>query len=354
MRVPPEIAEVVSKTRNLGFSCRPDGTVTDGFEAGWGGEAYPPPGYLPWKILDVGNGDTYGYYWPIGRENEPPVVCTLMHDAWGLQPVASSLEDCIRLHLLTNHGDVEELLDTAKSFGIELGDIPIPEPDDDKEPASLDGPPWIDTIPCGIDFWGAPSAGDLLRLDPNSPHLRFVAAKEALAKQQLPEAEEHLSIALALLPEYSESLALLAQVHRQQQDHLRTAESLMQAITSPRCFGAWDRKKLLHWLQRLGEDACGSCKDPLWRRRHELTYVEGVKENDDYRVLEELIDEYHRAGMGVRAVRLRILTGEMMGRETVSFRERYNWTDAKYRSLLKTDLERAGLHARLMAITGAT
>jgi hypothetical protein len=353
MRLPPDIAAATLKGRGLGFSCRPDGTVSEGFEAGWGEGAYPPPGYLPWNILNVGNGDTYGYYWPIGREDGPPVVCTLMHDAWGMLPVASSLCGCIRLHLLTDHGDVDELVDAATAFGIEIGDIPIPERDHEDEPFPLDGPPWTDSKPSGIEFWGTPSASELLPHDPHSPHLRFVAAKEAVAKRQLAEAEEHLSIALARLPEYAEAMALLAQVHRQQQDHRRTAESLMEAITSPRCFGAWDRKKLLHWLQRLGDDACSACDDPLWRRRHDLTFVDGVKEKDDYRVFEELAEEYHRLGMGVRAVRLRILTGELMGHETVSFRERYGWTDEKYQSLLKADLRRAGLHQRLVATSGA-
>jgi hypothetical protein len=84
-----------------------------------------------------------------------------------------------------------------------------------------------------------------------------------------------------------------------------------------------------------------------------LTFAEGVKEKDDYRVLEALIEDYHRLDMGVRAVRLRILTGELMGRETVSFRERQNWTDEKYQSLLKSDLQRAGLHQRLVAMSAA-
>lgn len=349
MRIPSDIAAVISAGHDLGFSCRHDGTVTDGFEPGWGGGAYPPAGYLPWNILDVGNGDTYGYYWPIGREDGPPVVCTLMHDAGALLPVASSLGGCVRLHLLTQRGDVKEFADTAKNFAVDIADIPIPDRDDHEEPASLDGPPWTKTESNGIEFWGAPSAGDLLSHDPDSPHLRFVAAKEAIAKRQLAEAEDHLNVALARLPEYADALALLAQVHRQQQNHHRMAELLMQAITSPRCFGAWDRKKLLNALQRL--DGAGAVSgDPLWKRRHDLTFAEGVKEKDDYRVFDELIEEYHRLGMGVRAVHLRILTGELIGSETVSFRDRQGWTTRKYQSLLSADLQRAGLHLRLVAV----
>jgi hypothetical protein len=109
--------------------------VTGGFESGWGGGAYPPPGYLPWNILDVGNGDTYGYYWPIGREDGPPVVCTLMHDAGALLPVASSLASCIRLHLLARNGNLEELVETARTFAVDIADIPMPERDNVKNPS---------------------------------------------------------------------------------------------------------------------------------------------------------------------------------------------------------------------------
>ena len=342
MRVPEQIARCVLSGHSIGFACNPDGLVTDGFEAGWGGGAYPPPGYLPWNILDVGNGDTYGYYWPIGKEAGPPIVCTIMHDAWYVQPVASGLAECIRLHLSTGHPDVEQLVEAAKDFGIPIHDIRLRNEDD--EDAGPHDPP------NGIEFRSVPSVETLLSVDPASPHLRYVAAKEAMAKRQLPLAEEHLKGALNVLPEYSDALALLVQVCRQQQNARRTAEVLMETITSPLCFGARERRKLLNWLQRMPDDAYPDCVDPLWQRRSQLTFAEAVKENDDYRVFEQLLNEYHRIGMGVRAVRLRLLTGELMGHETVSFRERYAWTGEKFRSLLTADLERAGLHCRLVAV----
>jgi hypothetical protein len=124
----------------------------------------------------------------------------------------------------------------------------------------------------------------------------------------------------------------------------------MEAITSVWCFGARERKKLLGWLQRLDDEVCRGCSDPFWKRRHDVTFAEGVKENNDYRVFEELIEEYHRQGLGVRAVRLRILAGEFMGSETVSFRERYGWTKEKYRAQLIADLEQAGLRERLVGL----
>lgn len=351
MRVPPDIAAAISRGVNLGFPCRSDGTVTEGFEAGWGGGPYPPPGYLPWNILAVGNGDTYGFYWPIGSEDGRPITCTIMHDASQVLPLTSSFGSCIRLHLLTHHGDIEELMSAARDFGIEISDIALPDQSNDETPASLDGPPWTDPLPPpGIAYWGAPSAEGLLPYDPDSPHLLYLAAREALSGRQLVDAEVHLKAALDILPEYSEARALLAQVHRQQQDYRRTAETLMEAITSPRCFGACDRKKLLNWLQRLGDDTCPDSVDPLWKRRNDLSFVQGIKEKDDYYVLEELVGEYHRMGLGIRAVYLRILTGELMHSETISFRERNGWTAERYQLLLKADLEKAGLQNRLPAM----
>src|SRR5688500_4381631 len=99
MKVPRHIAERIRAGADLGFECDDEGNVVGGFQQAWGESAYPPPGYLPWNRLDVGNGDTFGFYWPIGKEAGPPIVCTIMHDQWQLAPLASSLESAIRLHI---------------------------------------------------------------------------------------------------------------------------------------------------------------------------------------------------------------------------------------------------------------
>jgi hypothetical protein len=334
MKLPDDLAKHILNGRSLGYSCEPDGTVIKGFQWGWGGTAYPPPGYLPWNVLEVGNGDTYGHYWPIGKEGDSPVICTIMHDAWALVPLNSSLAGFIRMHLRVGSPNPAELRWLARDFHISLDDMPVSEAEDDED-APLENDPPVE---------------ELLKYDPMSPRQHLVAANEAVAKRQLDEAEKHLHLSLDLVPEYSEALLLLAQLYRQMQDQRRAADAMMQSLTSPLCFGATDRKKLLHWLQRMNDRAHPDCTDPLWKRRAELTFAEVIYANDDYRVFEELIEDYHRLGMGVRAVRLRVLTGELMGHETVSFRERANWTGATFRSQLKADLERAGLHGRLAAV----
>src|SRR5215204_534296 len=140
MKVPRHIAERVRAGADLGFGCDDDGNVVGGFEQAWGDSAYPPPGYLPWNRLDVGNGDTYGFYWPIGREAGPPIVCTIMHDAWQLAPLASSLESAIRLHVAAGH-ECEEWLELADDFGVDTADC-VPREIDVEEEAGGRVPYW--------------------------------------------------------------------------------------------------------------------------------------------------------------------------------------------------------------------
>jgi len=53
---------------------------------------------------------------------------------------------------------------------------------------------------------------------------------------------------------------------------------------------------------------------------------------------------------GTRAVWLRMLVGELMSMETMSFQERYGWTPTKHREDLRRDLLWAGPSARLLAL----
>ena len=221
MRLPQDVARSILTGHNLGFRCNLDGTVTEGFEKGWGGTVYPPPG-LCWNILEIGNGDIYGYYWPIGREEEPPLVCATEHDAWSLIPESSSLAACLRRQIILGFVDVEEIAATARDFGV--------------------------TIENG------PSADETeLEADPESPFLLLSAARVAIGKRDLVTATSHLKLALHKLPEYSEAWAALSQVFRQQKDVAAFAGASIKALTSPLCFGAKDRQKILLNLQRIDD-----------------------------------------------------------------------------------------------------
>lgn len=69
--------------------------------------------------------------------------------------------------------------------------------------------------------------------------------------------------------------------------------------------------------------------------------------------LAECIAAYHEQGLHLRAVRLRVVFGEMMEGETGSFRERASFTMPAHWSALRDDLRRAGLESRLPAIPGS-
>jgi hypothetical protein len=51
---------------------------------------YPPLGFTSFYEGALGNGDTFGLYWPIGREAAEPIVVETWHDEWHIQPHFSS------------------------------------------------------------------------------------------------------------------------------------------------------------------------------------------------------------------------------------------------------------------------
>lgn len=57
---------------------------------------YPPLGFLPFPGYELGNGDRFGLYWPIGREDQEPLVMETEHDARALCPAFSSLDALLR------------------------------------------------------------------------------------------------------------------------------------------------------------------------------------------------------------------------------------------------------------------
>ncbi|QDT54354.1 hypothetical protein Pan44_23870 [Caulifigura coniformis] len=329
MRVPIDVVKAISNGLDLGFHCTDDGTVLDGFYRGSG--AYPPPGYLPWNAFQIGNGDTYGFYWPIGLEHENPLVCTIAHDSWEFWPVASSLRAFITLELASRDQDSNwEFLEAAEICGIDADTVT--QSSDDESASEVR----TNTM----------SAEDQLLIDPESPQILKNAAREALSRSMPDLAVTYLERSVTRLPEYSEAWALLAQAYRQLRVGSQAAVAMARALTAPFCFGARDRRKLIYWLQCVKETPEIS-QDPLWPRRHDLKWEAGVKEKRDYQIFEELIAEYHLRGMGQRAVALRVLAAEAMGKETISFRERAGWTASKFREQLRDDFERADLRVRM-------
>jgi hypothetical protein len=248
---------------------------------------FPPPGYVE---IEARGRDGYGEYLPLGLEDARPVLCAKLRRERRLVPVASSTDA------------------------------------------------W--PLVRGIDV---DSQLELLTADPCSPRGLVLAA----AKQRWGKAERGLRRALTVLPEYAEALYGLVRLLRRQRRRREALELMLEAGTAPLAFGSRElREQCFRWLRAAPDLALPDCRDPLWLRRRELTLAEAVRWNDDYLVYEDAIAAYHELGWGVRAVRLRVLVGELMGLETVSFRERYGWTFEGHAEKLAADLARAGLPPR--------
>ncbi|MEG1055833.1 MAG: hypothetical protein RSF79_27755, partial [Janthinobacterium sp.] len=120
--------------------------------------AYPPLGFTPFAEGALGNGDSFGLYWPIGREASEPIVVETWHDEWRIQPHFSSLAAFLQAHAAAED-----------------------------------------------EYVGTPTLDD----DPASPRAAFLAAKELIAQRKPDAAIALLEAALAIIPEYTDALALL-------------------------------------------------------------------------------------------------------------------------------------------------
>ncbi|MEX0140080.1 hypothetical protein MRBLMS1_000855 [Massilia sp. LMS1-1-1.1] len=239
--------------------------------------AYPPLGFTPFAESALGNGDTFGLYWPIGREASEPIVVETWHDEWRIQPHFSSLAAFLQAYAAAED-----------------------------------------------EYVGTPSLAD----DPASPRAAFLAAKEQIAQRNPEAAIALLEAALAIVPEYTEALALL---HGQYVRAGRTDDAVrvaIQAIISPPSFGG-PPLKALQWLrtQPVPEGEL----DPIWRACGQLSFhFGGSKENGDYRVLLAAIATYLEQGNHVCASTLMQTYTELMSAETVSFQERYAFDPAAF------------------------
>ena len=232
--------------------------------------AYPPLGFLPFSEGALGNGDTFGLYWPIGREASEPIVVETWHDEWRIQPHFSSLTTFLQAYAAAED-----------------------------------------------EYVGTPSLTD----DPASPRAAFLEAKEQIAQRKPEAAIALLEAALAIFPEYTDALILL---HGQYVRAGRTDDAVrvaIQAIISPPSFGG-PPLKALQWLRT--QPVPDGEPDPIWRACGQLSFnFGGSKENADYPVLLAAIDDYLAQGDSIRASTLMQTYAELMSAETVSFQERY-------------------------------
>ena len=257
---------------------RPANLASISVEQDWQHDApYPPLGFTPFAEGALGNGDTFGLYWPIGREACEPIVVETWHDEWRIQPHFSSLAAFLQAYARAED-----------------------------------------------EYVATPSLAD----DPDSPRAAFLEAREWIAQRKPDAAIALLEAALAILPEYTDALTLL---HGQYARAGRIDEAVkvaIQAIISPPSFGG-PPFKALQWLR--AQPVPDGEPDPIWRACGQLSFhFGGSKDNADYPVLLAAIDTYVEQGKHVCAATLMQTYAELMSAETVSFQERYEFDQTAF------------------------
>ena len=239
--------------------------------------AYPPLGFIPFAEGALGNGDTFGLYWPIGREASEPIVVETWHDEWRLQPHFSSLAAFLQAHAAAED-----------------------------------------------EYVGTPSLAD----DPASPRAAFLEARELIAQRNPEAAIALLEAALAIVPEYTDALVLLHGQYVRAGRIDAAVKIAIQAIISPPSFGG-PPFKALQWLRT--QPVPDGEPDPIWRACGQLSFsFGGSKENADYPLLAAAIECYLEQENFLHAATLMQTYAELMSAETVSFQERYGFDQAAF------------------------
>ena len=232
---------------------------------------YPPAGFLPVWDAELGNGDYFGLYWPLGREQQEPIVCEMYHDEGRLIPAFSDAA-IFRTWLKLNDGD--------------RGDTPIDDP----------------------AF--APSS--------------FAAAKVCIAHGQVEQAISYLEQTCASVSEVSEYWLALATQRRRIGDQDGSVDAALSAFRSGWHFGKPSNAVLQILRHAQGAERCVA--EPLVKRSDEFTMkYGGEKVNRNYDLLKECIDEYFSIGSALHALQLYQNYAFMMNAETTAFQERYRF-----------------------------
>jgi hypothetical protein len=298
---------------------------------------YPPIGFFP--FADTGNGDYHGFYWPIGREESPPLVAYSSHDAYALIPEYGNLKSAACCQLAQN--DERKLID-----GFDAAFAAMHE------------------APPTVEIEEAITAGDhrqLLSLDPNSAFRNCAVADLEIASGNFDSAERYYRRAIELVPEYAAAHFGLGYLFRRTRRQADAAIYLRMALICPlafsgACFWAdhvlpgefrndWRRKALL-WLQQCKEPPESLHDDPFLARVGELTLAHGVAESRDLDLLTELVDHYANRGQLFDAIYLWTNIGDRAACETTSFRERYGFTATAFGKRLSVLLRAAGFERR--------
>jgi tetratricopeptide (TPR) repeat protein len=250
---------------------------------------FPPRGFVAIENHAVGNGDTFGLYWPIGMEDQEPLVVEVLHDESAIIPAFSSLDA-----FLKNTHSLDEAEHTY-----------CPSLDDDE----------------------------------HSPYACFGASREAVASGDVEEACALLRRAVARLPEYTAALSLLSAQSLRLGEYDEACRCAVRALRSPPSLGQGvDLKKTWNWISRQTHGPDDLAEDPIWLNRTALAAppAGGSKQNDVYPVLAEAAEGYAARGDISAALSLWQAYGELMWGETISFQERYGFAVATHNERQRT------------------
>ena len=232
---------------------------------------YPSLGFVPIYDAELGNGDYYGLYWPLGKENNDPFVCDMLHDEGRLEVSFSSLGKFIE---------------------------------------------WLD-----LNDW---ERGEEEVEDPESPSVMFNKAKSFYSGSDVQPAIELLTLACSNFPEISEYWYALSSQLRRVGNIEKSAKAALKALNSNWVFGIPSQGtiqslKSPQFIEVLDQD-------PIIQRISELSFgFGGVKENSNYPIMKECIQEYFSSEKFVDGLMLLQNYGYAMYSETVAFQERYNF-----------------------------
>lgn len=233
---------------------------------------YPPQGFWPIAEGALGNGDQFGLYWPLGREDAPPVVCEMFHDEG---------------RMVFRHSSLDVFAQWLDAGGTEEGD----------------------------DEGGAPH-------EPVVPDAESPLPLIERAQQHVQAAEPALAIGLledacSRFPELQRAWAMLAGQQMRLGQHAAAVAAARAAILANWAFGI-PEPGVLRILRTA--DSSG---DPVLAMAQQMGFgFGGAKTNPDYALMQACIDQCWQAGDTLAALRLSQNRCYALSSETVSFQQR--------------------------------
>ncbi|SDH21718.1 hypothetical protein SAMN05216588_103214 [Pseudomonas flavescens] len=237
------------------------------------------PGFLPFAEHALGNGDSYGLYWPVGQEGREPIVVETFHDEGRLVPAFSSLDTFL-----------------AASHALE---------DDDGYLEHAD-----------------------FSADPHAPRAACEQARLLVKQQAVDAAVALLERTLQRLPEYADASALLVSQYRRLERHDDACRLAVRTLLAPPCFGSGPTvERIWTWLASQADGPADLADDPLWQHRAAFAAIPcgGSKYNDLYPVIDAVIAAYVERGDTPSALLLLQAQAQYLGGETLSLQQRYGF-----------------------------